>query len=205
MRLAIAGPTRDTVPAAFAVDLAQLYAQTRERGPWADVEVGLMVSTYIHVGREAILEQVVAAGFSHVLWIDTDMSVPPDAAIRLAHHNRPIVAINYRRREDPYTCTAHRDGQPVTTGPASTGLEAVDGVGFGLVLLETAITAGLPRPWFRHGLSEAGRDIGEDFMFCRALRAAGQTVYIDHELSKACGHIGQHTYRLTGAPAALTD
>jgi hypothetical protein len=71
----------------------------------------------------------------------------------------------------------------------------VDVVGFGVVLMRTAIVNGWSQPWFRHGLNDQFGDVGEDVMFCRAVRAAGHAIYIDHDLSKEVGHIGQYTYR----------
>jgi hypothetical protein len=197
MRLAIGGPTRDSVPAAFAVDVAQLYAYTRERGPWgSDVTIGWIASTYIHVGRELFLEAALKQGATHVLWLDSDMSVPRETAVLLYMHDTPIVACNYLVRQDSGLFTASRDGQRVPTRAESTGLEAVEYVGLGAMLMRTDVVAGLGRPWFRHGLNELGGDVGEDVMFCRGLGRAGHTVYIDHDLSKTVGHIGQHTYRL---------
>lgn len=196
MRLAIGGPTRDSVPAAFAVDVAQLYAYTRERGPWgSDVTVGFVASTYIHVGREWFLEAAIKQGATHVLWLDTDVTVPRETAVLLALHDQPIVACNYRVRQASGLFTAHRDGQRIETHQHSTGLEAVEYCGMGAMLMRTDAVADLGRPWFRHGLNELGGDIGEDVMFCRGLTRAGHTIYIDHDLSKQVGHIGQHTYR----------
>jgi hypothetical protein len=204
MRLAIGGPTRDLVPASFADDLAELYAYTRETGPWGkNVFIRFIQSTYIHVGRELFLEAMRKQGATHVLWLDTDMSFPRMTAVLLATHEQPIVGCNYRVRQPSGQFTAQRDsGELVPTHPHSTGLEAVDAIGFGVVLMRTDIVAGLERPWFRHGLNADGGDIGEDIVFCRALRQAGHTIYIDHDLSKALGHIGQHTYR-TEAEAVI--
>jgi len=203
MRLVIGGPTRDHVPAAFAVDLAELYAYTRERGPWgSDVTAGFIASTYIHVGRELFLEAAIKQGATHVFWLDTDMSVPRETAVLLAMHEQPIVACNYVVRQPSGLFTAFRDEQRIPTRPDSTGLEAVEYCGMGAMLLRTDVVAGLPRPWFRHGLNEQGGDIGEDVSFCRTVGAAGYTVYIDHDLSKEIGHIGQHTYH-TVTPEAV--
>jgi hypothetical protein len=201
MRLAIGGPTRDTVPAAFAVNVAQLYAYTRERGPWANVTVGFVASTYIHVGREWFLEAALKQGATHVLWLDTDMEIPRETAVLLFMHEQPIVACNYRVRQASGLFTAFRGEERVATTETSTGLEAVEYVGMGAMLMETAVVADLPRPWFRHGLNAFGGDVGEDVVFCRALGKAGHTVYIDHDLSKEIGHIGQHTYRTIQAEA----
>lgn len=202
MRLVIGGPTRDTVPASFAVDLAQLYAYTRERGPWgAEVTVGFVASTYIHVGREYFLEAALRQGATHVLWLDTDISVPRETAVLLSMHEQPIVACNYVMRNASDLFTAFRDEQRVPTHADSTGLEAVDYCGMGAMLMRTDVVANLGRPWFRHGLNELGGDMGEDVMFCRGVERAGYTIYIDHDLSQQVGHIGQHTYRIPHADA----
>ena len=203
MRLAIGGPTRDLVPAAFAVDLAQLYAYTIARGPWPTVTVGFLTSTYIHVGREFFLEASIKQGATHVLWLDTDMSVPRETAVLLYLHDLPIVGCNYLVRQPSGLFTARRDDARVETREQSTGVEAVDEIGFGAVLMRTDIVKDLPRPWFRHGLNAQGGDVGEDIMFCRMLREAGHTVSVDHDLSKEVGHIGQYTYRIT-EDAAVT-
>lgn len=202
MRLAIGGPTRDLVPASFAVDLAQLYAYTRERGPWKTVTVGWIASTYIHCGREFFLESSLKQGATHVLWLDTDMSVPPELAVRLAMHDTPVVACNYVTRDGSSRFTACREDKNllitgrVETRPESSGLEAVDAVGMGAMLMRTDILGRVQRPWFTHGRNPVtGGDVGEDIVFCRALRAAGHTIYIDHDLSKEIGHIGQYSYR----------
>lgn len=195
MRLVIGGPTRDTVPASFALDLAQLYATTRECGPWTSVTMGWIQSTYVHVGREAVLAGALERQATHVLWLDTDMSVPPDLALRLAQHNRPIVACNCLMRDARLFFTARRDGQRIETRPNSTGLEAIDSVGLAVMLMRLDVVMDLPRPWFQHGRNAQGDDIGEDVMFCRALRAAGHEIVIDHDLSKEIGHIGPYTFR----------
>jgi hypothetical protein len=194
MRLVIGGPTRDSTPASFAHDLAELYANARS-GP-REVLLRFVQSTYVHVGREAVLEESIRAGATHVLWLDTDMSFPATTAIRLLAHNRSIVACNYVMRNDRHVFTAERTGATVETLPESTGLEAVDSVGFGVLLMRTDVALDLVRPWFCHGRNpDTGADIGEDRMFCRAVRAAGHEILIDHDLSHEIGHIGQHTYR----------
>lgn len=210
MRLAIGGPTRDLVPASFAVDVAQLYATTRDAGPWRTVTLGFVAATYIHAGREWFLESTLQQGATHLLWLDTDMTFPPETAIRLAWHDRPIVACNYTTRDGSGDFTAMRKEAGATlptrieTRADSTGLEAVDAVGMGVMLMRLDVVASLAKPWFVHGLNDNGRqDIGEDIMFCRALRAAGHTIYIDHDLSKEIGHVGLYTYRAIESQSAV--
>jgi hypothetical protein len=207
MKLAIGGPTSDQVPAPVLADVAWLFAYTREMGPWGrDVSIGWLASTYIHVGRELYLQAMLAQDVTHILWLDTDMSVPRTTAVRLAAHDVPIVGCNYRTRRrlnGPFTAQ-REDGQRVPTLDTSTGLEAVAACGFGVLLMDVRILQGVPRPMFRHGLNLENGDIGEDVMWCRTLRAAGHTVYIDHDLSKEVGHIGQHTYGTIEREAVTT-
>lgn len=206
MRLVIGGPTRELVAAAFTLDLLQLYDDTHARGPWSSVTVGLIESTYVHVGREQFLEQAIQqCHATHVLWLDTDMRFPADTAIRLAQHGQPIVACNCLMRDPRRLWTAKRDGKRIETTQRTTGLEVVDTVGLAVMLMATGVVATMPRPWFRHGWNPAAQsDVGEDHMFCHALREAGHAIYIDHDLSKEIGHIGQHTYGLhREAPVAV--
>jgi hypothetical protein len=198
MRLVIGGPTRDTVPASFAMDLARLYDFTKAQGAWESVELGFVQSTYVHVGREDALRFALERQASHLLWLDTDMGFPMDAAIRLGrHHHHALVACNCVMRDPRLLFTAFRGSQRVETGPTSTGLEPVDSVGLAIALLRVDVVAELPRPWFRHQLNEHGGDIGEDVTFCRKLTAAGHQVMIDHDVSndKQVKHIGLHGYQ----------
>lgn len=205
MRLVIGGPTVASTPASFAIDLARLYAFTKEHGPWTFVELDFQPSTYVHVGREAVLERALRVWrATHVLWLDTDMEFPPNTAIRLAQRNQPIVAANCVMKDLRLLFTAMRDGKRIETTPKSSGLESVDHVGPAVMLMRTDVVAGLERPWFEHGRNERGGDVGEDVMFCRKLRAVGYEIYIDHDLSKEIGHIGQHTYRPRADQAALS-
>lgn len=196
MRLAIGGPTRDMVPASFAIDLLHLHEYTVKYGPWPTVTVGFIQSTYIHVGRELFLQAALKQGATHILWLDTDMAFPRTAALRLAAHDRPMVGVNYRVRQESGLFTAQGDdGTRIETTEDSHGLESVAGLGFGMVLMATEVLQGLPRPLFRHGLNLQNGDIGEDLMFCRTLRAAGHEIVIDHDLSKEISHVGLYAYR----------
>ena len=95
------------------------------------------------------------------------------------------------------------DGTRIPTTSTSEGLEAVDAMGFGVVLMRTDLVVGFARPRFRHGLNARDGDIGEDIMFCRTVRAAGHSIYIDHDLSKGIGHIGQYNFQYQAEPVAV--
>lgn len=186
-------PAHDSVPALFAHDLARLFAATQAAVPM--VTLAMMIGTFVHHAREKLLHDVVELwGATHVLWLDTDMTFPPDTALRLLAHDHDVVAVNYVSRTARPRPTAMRDGACVSSSSA-TGLEAVDHVGMGVFLMKSSVVATIPSPRFWYStLTET-----EDVYFCRQLRAAGHTIHIDHDLSKLVGHVGQHTYRETAS------
>lgn len=191
MRLAIAVPAHDTVPALFANDLARMFATTQASVPI--VTLAMVVGTFVHHARENLLNDMVRVwGATHILWLDADMVFPPDTALRLLAHDKDVVAANYVTRTARPRPTAMRDGQCVSSSEA-TGLEAVDHVGMGVFLMKTSVVEHIPSPRFWYSTPTET----EDVYFCRLLRAAGHTIHIDHDLSKSVGHIGTHTYRET--------
>jgi hypothetical protein len=175
-----------------------MYAATRAALP--QVTLAMMIGTFVHQAREKLLHDVTALwGATHVLWLDADMTFPPDVALRLLAHDRDIVAANYVTRAAPNRPTAYRDGRPVASHDA-TGLEEVDHVGMGVFLMRASVAADLPRPRFWYSTPTET----EDVYFCRLLRAAGHRIWIDHDLSQQVGHIGQHTFReVAGNTAAV--
>lgn len=189
MRLAIAVPALDQVSALFANDLAKMYAVTCVSLPI--VTLAMMVGTFVHQAREKLLHDVIEFwGATHILWLDADMTFPPDTALRLLKHEKEVVAANYVTRVAPSRPTARRDGQFVSSQDAS-GLESVDHVGMGVFLMKTQRIWQVPRPLFWYSTPTET----EDVYFCRQLKAAGFDILIDHDLSKEVGHVGQFTYR----------
>lgn len=200
MKLAIAVPALSHVSAVFANDLARMYAETRASVPV--VTLAMMIGTFVHQAREKLLHDVMELwGATHILWLDADMTFPPDTALRLLKHDRDVVAANYVTRVPPSRPTAVRDGRFISSHDAH-GLEDVDHVGMGVFLMRAAVVANLPRPRFWY--VEAEPHVTEDVFFCRLLRAAGHRIAIDHDLSKEVGHVGQYTYR-SHAPGVLAN
>lgn len=208
-RIAVALPTHDMVPAKFMFDLANMVAfSTAKFQHGEEFGLNMIAGTYVHAARQKLLALLIAQGVTHVLWVDTDMSFPRDALLRLLNHRKDVVGINYAKREAPpeYVAFKHVDiaggnSTKLATLPESTGLEKVDALGFGMVLMRTEPLLDLPdprkEPWFFFEYLPGGRTVGEDVFFCRILRERlGLDIYVDHDLSKECSHIGQFPYRL---------
>ena len=209
-RLKVVVPSHDTVPALFAADLAQMMTFTTSVLPSDGgtlLGLNFTIGTYIHRARQEILFQAIEEDVDYLLWLDSDMRFPEDLFVRLLQHRTQVVGINYSMRRVPpefvaikHLSTGLEDpSQRLITAPDSTGLEEVDAVGFGAVLMRMDAINGLPSPreqqWFGHEYVPERMDwIGEDVLFCKLLRESGVKLYVDHDLSKECLHVGQYEY-----------
>lgn len=213
MNVMIAVPSHDSVPALFSYDLAQLMAFTAANflgpgQPFENINLTFSTGTYVHRARNQLTKVAVESGADYVLWLDSDMRFPKDTLARLFLHKKDIVGINYSTRGVPPSFVAIKTIKPPTklvTDESSTGLEAVDAIGFGAVLIRTEVLKHLAEtsdvPLFWYTLNEEGGLVGEDVHFCGVARAAGYEVLVDHDLSKECAHCGSFEYKLEHAGA----
>lgn len=214
----VAIPTHDSVPAGFMYDFARLCAYTGlavEQG-LLDLNISMVQGTYVHTARQQLAEMALEQGATHVLWLDSDMRFPKDSLLRLLKHGKPIVGVNYSTRGVPahfvgikrVAVDSEDEGARLVTGPDSTGLEEVEALGFGMVLMRTSVLASMGEPpwfFFQWLPNEKHRQVGEDVYFCRKARAAGWKVFADHDLSKEIAHVGSFEYRVDHAQACVEE
>lgn len=213
--LAICIPSSGDVPSEFAQDLMEMsgvlgacVANDNYFSNYVDIWVR---GTYVHSARQQLAEKAMDVGADYVLWLDDDMRFPKDLAIRLLARNEAIVGVNYSTRKGaPCEFTAISritgdDGTPskrCETLNDSTGLEPVEAIGFGAVLIRADVFRALHDPngpdgpwfWYRW-MPELNQQVGEDVYFCELVRKAGFTIYVDHDLSHEVAHIGKFGYR----------
>ena len=212
MRLMIAVPTHDHVPALFSYDLAQMmcYIGANYVGPDQPIKavsLTYVTGTLIHTARNDLARMALDAEADFILWLDSDMRFPKDLPIRLMKHRKDIVGINYSSRGVPPRFVAIKTIKPkerLVTGPESTGLEEVDALGFGAVLIRVSAVRKMVEDhpdknlfWF--GVNEEGGMVGEDVWFCTMAKSSGFEVFVDHDLSKECAHVGTLEYLLDHA------
>lgn len=180
--IVLATPTRDTVTAGFAADQAKLYRHNPE------LKFAALLGIYLGNLRQSAVSIAQQVGASHLLFIDADMRFPEDTLDRLLAADKDIIAANYVMRTMPEWWVARKAGQVVSSVGRS-GLEQVDSVGCGVMLIRLGVFDDLPRPWFSTPWNGVDHD-GEDLYFCRLARAHGFAVWIDHDLSQAVRHTG---------------
>jgi hypothetical protein len=201
--VAILVPARDTVMTSFAYDLARAMsfhtATTDDRVMLYTSHGTLIASQRMELARQALEEKA-----DYLLWLDSDMRFPKETIGHLILRDKPIVAANYATRRMPVKPVAMMDAQGkidrVYTGPESEGLQPVDYVGMGVMMVKREVFEKIEAPWFAIPYSTIGNHyIGEDVFFCRKAKEAGYEVLLDHDLSQHVKHIGTFEYSHEGA------
>jgi len=204
-------PCRDMVHAAFAHSLALAVKVFCEQAPKGDqITVLTTYGTVIAKQRQELVRAAQKLGATHAIWLDSDMTFPPDTFLRLLDAGVQVVGCNYSRRKVPLGGTTFRkdgDGKatPISCDPSQVGLMEVDGMGFGVVMTEMRVFDQFPEPHFASPYNTAtDRFLGEDIFFCIAARAAGVRLFTDLDLSSEVGHLGTHCFTLEDAHAWTT-
>jgi hypothetical protein len=198
--IAVCTPARDMVHANYTFCLTNMVA-FHTINTMDAVALKINQGTLIQNQRADLCLEAMGEGCSHVLFIDSDMTFPQDMVQRLLAHDKDIVATNCARRRMPTGPTAQRtlpDGsrELIYTMPESTGLEEVESIGMGVMLIKRKVFESLTEPWFETPWRTDKRGyIGEDVFFCRKAAAAGFKIYIDHDVSKEIGHIGTFEFK----------
>lgn len=154
------------------------------------------VGQQVDWARNQITEQVLAIpGVTHFLWIDDDMTFPPDAAKRLLAHDLPIVGGLCHNRRHPFMPIlmhmtergfAYQYDYPE-------GLVEVAATGAAFLLVKREVLAEISEkcnkakgeaPWMPMGLG-----LGEDVSFCLRAAQLGYKIKVDTTLK--IGHIGE--------------
>ena len=198
MKVAVCIPAHRDTRAAFTLSLARMVQATASRpvlynGDMAtpDLRFHMVHCSRVDIAREKLAKVALEGEPDYLLWLDDDHTFPPDALIRLAAHDVPIVGCNYAMKgegETSSTATRLADNKPVYLQPRADGLEEVHTIGFGLCLIKAPVFKLLPQPWFFIGNS------GEDAFFCGLAKAHGIPVHVDHSIK--VGHIGEKVYTL---------
>ncbi len=199
VRVAIAVPCQDDVKTEFAFSLASMVNSIHSQQIPGLEALGILNrrTTVLPDSRNALAAMALEGDFTHILWIDSDMRFPPDMLQRLLARGVPFVGINASMRRPPYRNTAMlKDRVLLETHKHSTGLEKVERVGMGVVLHEVEVLRRFKKlPYFSFGYVKFKRvHRGEDYYFCEKVRKAGYQIYVDQDVSKDVGHIGEFVF-----------
>jgi hypothetical protein len=133
--------------------------------------------------------QLPVEGYTHFLFIDSDIGFSP-AHVHLAlKHSADIVTLPYLTHENLDTYQVG-ELEPNKTriikkyAKSERGLRHVSFTGAGFLLVARHVFADLAYPWFHCGMVEEGsesRTVGEDVMFCTKVRDRGYSILCDFD------------------------
>lgn len=191
MRILIAVPCMDQVPAPFCQSLAML----RKVG---DCVLSMQMGSLIYTSRNSLAMKAIQTEADYVLWLDSDMVFEPDTLERLmktlTENNLDIVTGLYFRRVPPYSpvlfdmLEMRRDAICEWTEfkEIPNELFEVGGCGFGCVLMKTDPFIDIQAK-FGNMFAPIG-NTGEDLAFSWRARQCGYKIWCDPKI--ICGHVG---------------
>jgi hypothetical protein len=139
--------------------------------------------------REEVASRL--SGVTHFFFMDDDMTFPEDALLRLLADDVPVVSGFYVRRFAPFKpVPMRRVGPEGYTELLSfcKGLQEVDVVGGGCLLIKREVLEAIPYPWFDYiDPAYRGKMITEDVPFCEKVQKAGFPILLDFDVH--CGHL----------------
>ena len=189
MNLLICIPTLDYVHADFMKCLTKLVMKLKSDGIRFDVDI--LSGTLVYSARDKLAKRAVNDGFTHTLWLDSDMIFNEDLLEDLMFSGKQFVSGIYHTRRPPHGSCIFKDINldSITKYqgddyPSNTF--EIAGCGFGCVLIDTQI--------FKDVYAQFGEaflplpSLGEDIAFCKRVSAAGYKMYC--EPGVRLGHIG---------------
>ena len=191
MKVFIAVPSMDTIPALFAQSLALLKRE-------CDVQIGWEVGSLVYHARNNLARQALKTDADWVLWLDSDMVFAPDTLIRMLKVCNDndidfLTAVCFRRKP-PYTPCLFDRLEKVEKGASYTallsvpdGLFQVGGCGFAGVLMRSDVLLSV-QSRFEGRMFDPMDGFGEDVSFCWRARQCGYDIWCDSSIE--FGHVG---------------
>jgi len=183
-KLAIGIPTLGTVDYRFASSLMTLGIPENTKVVW-------LPRVMIDFARNQIVRKVIEDPdyeYESVLFLDDDMTIPPDVYFRLNEHNKDIVGVlAFKRRGDFAPCVyTKKDEQFFPIIPKE--FCEVNAIGSSVLLIKTEVFKKIKYPWFETFFDKEGKHWSVDMDFSKKAEKAGLKIHCDPSIE--IGHIG---------------
>lgn len=199
INVAVGIPSGESWSAEFGMSLANLcsyYGRVRAGG--CAVQRMSIINTrgaMLCQSRESLLSAAIKrVEATHILWLDADMTFPPNTLHLLLDAGKDFVAAQGVTKSIPAEPVAQALGGGRTySDKGRHDLEIISHVGLAVALLKlTDGVKALKPPLFpMEWIEERDSYAGEDVFFCHKLRAdLGMDIWLDHGLSRQIGHVG---------------
>ena len=152
-------------------------------------------ASMLSTSREMAVRKALTGGYTHLMFVDSDMIIPVDTAKRFLERRKPFIAANCTTRKFPVEQVGHTMEGERLDSRGRTGLEEVQHVGLAVSMVDVEVLKRLRPPLFlMDWIPQLATYCGEDVYFCQKLLEVGETIYIDHDVSQKVLHIGKYNY-----------
>lgn len=187
MKLLIAVPTMDFVPVQFLQSLTALERKLKDDGVW--FEECIISGTLVYMARDKLAGKAINDGFSHVLWLDSDMVFDENLLEDLQMCKKQFVSCVYNGRRPGYQSCIFKsidlnNVERYEVYPREPF--EIEGCGFGAVLIDVEILKAVMLN-FKTCFNPLPQ-MGEDLAFCYRARDLGYKLYAEPNVQ--LGHVG---------------
>ena len=186
MKLMVAVPTTDYVHAEFVKCLVGLIKKLGQDG--VDVDVRIVGGTLVYIARNKLAQVAINENFTHILWLDSDMTFEPGIVDDLLFCGKDMVCGAFVMRRPQYGPCIYKNIHAVPMEKVREfGTEPfrVDGCGFATVLTTVELLKAVYEKygtWFR-----PTENFSEDIAFCERVNGIGREIWCDPTVRP--GHI----------------
>jgi hypothetical protein len=146
-RIMICIPSGRTWEARTATAVAGLVGFSVQQG----LSIGIinLEGSMITKQRNDLVESARKHGADYILFIDSDLTFPPDTLVRLLAHKKDVVGATYNKRVPPYETLGRLKGPPPSDEELRKGgLRQAELLPGGMVLVKMSVYDKLTWPWY---------------------------------------------------------
>lgn len=185
MKLLIGVPCMDYVHVDFIKCLYKLTDRLKKDR--IDYTLCMESGTLVYLARDRICQKAIKEGFTHILWIDSDMVFEPEDFYKLRDSGKPFISgICVGRRKPHRSCLFKKLSPAERFTEYPSGVFEVAACGFAFLLIEVGIVERVTK-FFQTGFLPLPA-YGEDLAFCFRAKELDHKMYAHGDVR--IGHIG---------------
>ena len=176
------------VPASELIRTRTAFSLFNLRG---EAILSMQIGCDVAHNRNKLAQQAIDKGYSHLLFVDSDMVFEPDTLKRMLAHNKDILGLACNHRRFPLESVVKPLDEADVNKALPKELFEAKSVGTGVMLIRTEVFTKIPEPWFKFVYVD-GKRVGEDVNFCKKAREAGYEIWVDPTIPVK--HLGEFAF-----------
>ena len=187
MKLLICVPTSDYIHFRFVDCLQKLIRRLDADN--VKYDVCILGCTLVYIARDKLAHKAISGGYTHTLWLDSDMTFNDDLLEDLLFSRRKMVTGLCFARRPPHIPCIFEEIWPeckVFEDYPKSEVFRIAACGMACVLIETEVLQAVKEKFGTCFFPM--RELGEDLAFCKRVTECGYKIYADASIRP--GHIG---------------